>query len=71
MESPDVQKVRYRGLFTFRQAALWFGKSEAWVRQEVESGNLGIVLLESKRYVPRQECERYLFERTRYASKAV
>ena len=60
----DQIKTLYRGNFTFRQAAAYFGKSVDWVKAKVEAGELGVN--EEGTRISRRECERFLERNTFY-----
>jgi len=62
--NPDQLKVIYRGNYTLRQAAIYFGKSVEWVKAQIADGMLGTNLEGS--HISRYECDRFLREDTRY-----
>lgn len=68
--TPDQLKVLYRGNFTLKQAALYLGIGDDKVLMLINEGKLGVNYVFGKRYISRQECDRYLKDNTRYESKS-
>jgi len=64
--TPDQRKVMYRGRYTVKQAALFFGKGEDYVWELIEKGLLGHYYEEEQLWIPRAECERLENSRVKY-----
>lgn len=62
--NPDERKIIFRGNFTHRQAALYFGKSAAWIKAQIQLGKLGTNL--DGTHISKYECDRFLRDETRY-----
>ena len=59
---PDYMKIMYRGLFTEKQAALYFGFGMEKLAVLYNEG-LGRVVIDGHIYVPKSECDRFINER--------
>ena len=68
--SPDQLKVMYRGNFTYKQAALYFGVSVELIKWKIEAGELGVnYVFRGAIRISKAECDKFLQANLKYRKK--
>lgn len=58
--TPDMIKVLYRGNFTKKQAALYFGFGEDKLQKLIDNGDIAINFQDGNERISRVACDNYL-----------